>query len=136
MTNINQNQMDAIRECIQKQDKYQEYIDKINVRVKTLIAAKKKFEAAFDANRVNLTSILSDLNIRATYVDRRRVSMGYWSRVEVTDESEIPSDYLKKRTVIDKNKLRMTLIKNPNAHIDGATLVTYKKAYISKPQKD
>lgn len=136
MTYINQKSMDAMRECIQKQDEYRANIDKINAQVKTLTAAKRKLQAAIDANRVNLTSILLDLNISTTFVDQRKVSMGYWSKVEVTDESKIPADYFKKSITLDKNKLRMTLLKNPNANIDGATLITYGKACISKPQKN
>ena len=127
------NKMDTIRDCIQKQEKYQDYIEKIDARVATLKEVKKKLQAALDANQNILTGTLLDSHIRCTVVDHKKLRVGYWTKVEVSDESKLPKDCFRERTVksVDKVKIRKILKENPNAHIDGATLVTYAKTCIN-----
>lgn len=127
------NKMDTIRDCIQKQEKYQDYIEKIDARVATLKEAKKKLLAALDANQNVLTGTLLDSHIRCTVIDHKKLRVGFWTKVEVSDKSKLPEDCFRERTVksVDKVKIRKILKENPNAHIDGAALVTYAKTCIN-----
>lgn len=136
MANISQNSMDTIQECIQKQEKYREYINKINARVKVLNAAKKKIQAAYDANQDVLTSILLDSNTKRMVVNHKKLSIKYYSRIDVSDKSKVPTDYFKPRPVVDKVKIRKALSENPHANISGITLVNYARTSITPDQKN
>lgn len=119
--------MDTIRDCIQKQEKYQDYIEKIDARVAALKETKKKIQAAFDANQNVLTGTLLDSHVKCIVVDHKELKVRYSTRVEISDESKLPADCFRERTItrVDKNKIRKILRANPNVNISGAALVTH-----------
>lgn len=131
---------DDIRTYVKRQEKFEYHIQQIEDKIEELkekIAVlkdeKEKIKTAYDDNQIALTNTLLDLNTDHLTVDNKELVIKYSTRVEVSDKTKIPAEYLRDRitTTVDKRKIGAVLAEHPDVDIDGAALVTRARTVIN-----